>query len=192
MAFRWFFLLLALIATSGSGCSKTEKKANIPVEGGTYFSIRQFAKDQLDAYWGQPFTLQRIETVNGETDSAYISTYKMDWASVLKTFFESDISDPKYLGKYRFSMFDDDATDSRTYYYEAIEEDLFTRSLQIITNPYNDMIKSIYIETASNGRMGQRSQKLYYSPVKVIQIQEFESSALGKDKNSRIEYRFMY
>jgi hypothetical protein len=54
------------------------------------------------------------------------------------------------------------------------------------------MIKSIYIETASNGRMGERSQKLYYKPIKIIQIQEFESSALGKDINSRVEYRFMY
>jgi hypothetical protein len=173
-------------------CDKEDKKSAAPTDQGTYFSIRQFAKDQLDTYWGQPFTLQKIETINGKKDSALISTYKMDWASVLKTFFESDISDPKYLGKYTFSTFDDKSTDSRTYYYEANEPDLFTRSLQIITDPYNNVIKSIYIETAANGRMGERSQKLYYRPIKVIQIQEFESSAIGKDKRSIVEYRFLY
>jgi hypothetical protein len=192
MTLSLFRVLLAFTVLTVSACGKKEKEVNIPTDNGTYFSIRQFAKDQLDAYWGQPFTLQKTQTVNGKTDSAYISTYNMDWASVLKTFFESDISDPKYLGKYRFSMFDDESTDSRNYYYEAIDKDLFTRSLQIITNPYNDMIKSIYIETSSNGRMGQRSQKLYYKPIKIIQIQEFESLALEKDKSSRVEYRFMY
>lgn len=191
MIFRYFLLLFAIPALL-TACEKQEKKANPLEEGGTYFSIRQFAKDQLDTYWGQPFTLQKVRTVNGITDSALISTYKMDWAEVLKTFFESDISDPKYLGKYTFSTFEDQATDSRTYYYEANDKDLFTRSLQINTDPYNNMIKSIYIETASNGRMGQRSQKLYYKPIKVIQIQEFESSAIGKDKKSIIEYRFLY
>lgn len=175
-----------------ASCKKKESAPESPFSGATYFSIRQFGHDQFETYWGQPFTLQRFVTVNGKVDSAYVPAFQVDWAQVLMPFFEADISDPALVGKYRFSMFDDEATDSRTYFYEAIEDDLFTRSFQIITDPFTNAIKSIYIEAAEGDGAGRRSYKLFYQPVKVIQIQEFTSSNAGEDKSVRVEYRFLY
>lgn len=163
-----------------------------PAPKGSYFSIRQFTQDQFHTFGAQPFTIEKKVTLNGKTDSSLVSVLALDWPSILKTFFQSDISDPKFLGQYNFSVFDDDATTSRTYYYEAKTDGLFTRSLQIVTDPFTDKVKSIYIETAKNGRFSQKTQKLFYIPIKTIQIQEFESSFMSEDKNLRIEYRFLY
>jgi hypothetical protein len=168
-------------------CKKKEQKAPAP-EGGTYFSITQFADDQFRTYWGQPFTLVRTVWQQGRTDSAYVAAKDVDWAKVLEPFFKADISDPKFLGRYNFSVLNDDVTVSKTYYYEAKEEDLFTRSFQIITDPFTDKVKNIYIETRKGGEV----QKLYYTPLKLIQVQQFDKTLLGQEQNLRVEYRFLY
>lgn len=186
--------IIAVIALSVFAACKGKKAEENTAETGegTYFSIIQFTKDQLDTYWGQPFTLVKTVTLNGKTDSTYEQSLKMDWASVFKVFFESDIGKPKFLDKYKFSTFEDNATDSRIYYYEATEPELYTRSLQISTDPLNNKIKNIYIETKKNSSLTSKAQKLYYTPLKVIQIQETETGTGIKDRDLRVVYRFLY
>jgi hypothetical protein len=174
------WLLLAI-----GSCKKTEKSK--AASGGTYFSVTQFARDQFSTFSGQPYTLQKVVTLNGKVDSSFVQAMTLDWGSVLKPFFESDISDRKFLDQYNFNLFDDNATDSRNYFYEAKDKKLLTRNLQISTDPFNNRIKSIYVETEKNGKV----QKLFYRPLKLIQIQEYESSFLGTDKNLKVEYYFM-
>ena len=111
----------------------------------------------------------------------------MDWKSILQPFFASDISDKKYLDQYNFSLFEDDVTDTRTLMYEAKDTKLFTKLLQIVTDQENNKITSIYVETEKNGKL----QKLLYAPVKLIQIQEFETSVIGNDKALKVEYFFL-
>jgi len=181
------YLFPAMMVCLFLACSQKQKRRVIDVSGNSYFSVTQFANDQFRTFWGQPFTLQKFVTENGKTDSSLVSAYELDWAAALKPFFDADISDPRLVGKYNFSEVKDDATVSKTYFYEAKEKELFVRTLQIVTDPFTDKIKAIFIETEKSGR----TQKLYYKPIKVIQIQEYESSFLGKDKNLRIEYRFL-
>ncbi|MBS1588982.1 MAG: hypothetical protein JST52_05145 [Bacteroidetes bacterium] len=162
-----------------------EKPSNTP----HYFSIRQFANDQFRTYWGQPFSFEKTVIENGKmVDSSIVSAATLDWAKVLDPFFKTDISDPKYLEQYNFSEVDDDATVSKTYIYEAKDKSFFTRSVQITTDPFTGKIKSLFIETEKDGNQ----QKLYYKPLKVIQIQTYQSALLGKGKNIRTEYRFLY
>lgn len=183
-----YIILFALLMIESSGCKKGGKAPKEDQSGPTYFSVIQFADDQFRTYWGQPFTMLKIVYENGKTDSSFVAAKDVDWAKELAPFFRSDISKPGFLGQYNFSLLNDDATVSKIYYYEAINKDLFTRNLQIITDPFTDKVKTIYIETSENGKL----QKLYYTPLKVIQIQEFESSMIGGSENKRIEYRFLY
>ena len=183
-----FFTLLFSCKQSAKHSEQKGNADTLALDQGTYFSIREFAADQFRTYWGQPFTLEKIVIENGEKDSSLVPVSKIDWAKALKPFFDADIADAKFLNQYSFTELNDDATVSKTYYYEAKNEKLFTRNLQIVTDPFTGKIKSIFIETEKNGK----TQKLYYKPVKLIQIQEYESSFLGKDKNIRIEYRFLY
>lgn len=189
MIIRNVLVLLAVITLFS--CNKPDENSPAATElEGNYFSIKQFAMDQWSTYEGQPYTLEKVVQMNGKKDTTYISALDMDWASVLKVFFDSDISDKKYLERYNFSLFEDDATLTRNFYYEAKEKELFTRKLQIAADEETNKIRSIYIETAKNGTLNDLNQKLYYVPMKLIQIQEFEKSKTGPDKDIRIEYRF--
>jgi hypothetical protein len=189
--FAAFCLILSFFILSS--CQKKQEPKKTPYNGATYFSIIEYGSDQFRTYWGQPFSLQKVSVEDGKvTDSAIISARKMDWAKVLKPFFESDISHPKYLDQYSFSSVEDDLTNTRTYIYEAKNKQLFTQMLQIATDPFTNKIKSVFIETRDEDKFGGQTQKLFYIPVKLIQIQQFESSLLGKNKNIRTEYRFLY
>ena len=174
-----------------SGCKKNKQEETQDTDEGSYFSIRMFARDQFSVFGEQPFTLEKIVVLNGQRDSSMVHATDVDWAGVLRIFFEADISDKKFLDRYSFSVLEDDVTDTRTYLYEAKEEDLFTRSLQINADPVNNKIKSIYIETRKKDFWGSKQQKLFYIPIELIQIQEFQSPLIGSDRNLRIEYRFL-
>lgn len=184
--YRSFIFLFILLIIASCKNAK-DKKVSVDTSGATYFSITQFAADQFNTFGGQPYTLHKVVTLNGKVDSSFESALTMDWASILKPFLESDISNRKYLDQYNFSMFEDNITDTRNFFYEAKDPKLFTKKLQISSDALNNKIQSIYIETEKNGKV----QKLFYKPVKLIQIQEFESSFLGKDKDLKVEYIFM-
>lgn len=180
------YLLFTLLLLTVS-CKKKETNNEPNTANGNYFSIMQFAQDQFHLLWGQPYTFQKIVTLNGKSDSTFEKATDVDWATVLKPFFESDISDKKYLDQYNFTMFEDNTTETRNFFYEAKNKKLLTQKLQVTADLYNNKISAIYIETEKNGKV----QKLYYAPKKLIQIQEFETAFLGKDKNLKVEYYFM-
>lgn len=157
----------------------------------SYFSIRLFIDDQIDTYFGIPLTVYRISTMEGKKDSLLQSIDVVDWASVLGTFVATDISPRKFLGKYDFSVADDDVTGDRGFIYTAKDPDVFTRLLQINIDPSNNKITSIYIETERHDFWEDKSQKLLYVPLKVIQIQERENTLFSKARELRVEYRFL-
>lgn len=190
MIYRLFPALLFIICVSCKGSNPVPKNGS-NAGGGTYFSVKQFIKDQWDTYHGQPFGLRKTVYLDGKTDSSEISAYDMDWGTVFKTFFDTDISDPKFLDRYNFSSFSDDATDTQNFFYEAKEEGLFTRKLQISADNVNHKIRAIYIETAKKSKWSNFSQKLFYIPLKTISVQEFEWAKAGPSKELRVEYRFL-
>ncbi|RYE23765.1 MAG: hypothetical protein EOP51_09500 [Sphingobacteriales bacterium] len=187
----WFTVILAICFISCKPSATKPEEATATEEDGTYFSIKQFTQDQWNLYHGQPFGLQKFVYLNGKVDSAYVSAYDLDWAPIFRVFFATDISDKKFLGKYDFSKFADDATMTHNFYYEANDPNMFTRKLQISANDENGKVKSIYIETQKKGRWSGRSQKLFYMPRKVISIQEYEKTGPGTVKELRVEYRFL-
>jgi len=185
-------VLFTVICIAIFSCSP--KKAEVKPAGNpeaTYFSIAQFTVDQWNTYHGQPYGIEKTTYIDGKTDSTLLDAYSMDWAAVFKVFFATDISDPKFLGKYDFTMFEDNATSTRNFYYEAKDKELFTRKFQISADQFTDKVRSIYIETEKKTRWSTVTQKLLYMPLKVISIQEFEWSTGGEPKEMRVEYRFL-
>lgn len=185
----WLSVILMLFLFSCKPGSTV--KNDLDKNGGTYFSIKQFIADQWSLYHGQPFGLQKTVYVNGKTDTTLVSAYDVDWAAIFKVFFESDISDKKFLGKYSFSSFPDNATQTNNFFYEAKDDNLYTRKLQISADNISNRVRSVYIETQKKGRWSGRTQKLFYQPIKVISIQEYEKAGPGTVKELRIEYRFL-
>lgn len=187
-----FVLSISLFCFLSSSCTK-ELAAEQPVSlDSSYFSIRQFLADQIHTYYGNPFTFYRIVAMNDRVDSALVGVDKVDWASVFGTFNATDISARKCLGKYRFSVTDDNITGDRGFIYTATDPKLFTQILQINADPSNYKISSIYMETAKEDFWEKKTQKLLYVPLHVIQIQEKEDGLLTGPRETRVEYRFPF
>ncbi len=184
--------ILMLMLTVFS-CKKKIVEAPVAVTDTTqtYFSIKGFLKDQVILLSGQPYSLNEFITRDGKTDSDMVNFYTMDLGYVLKTFIATDISNPEFLGKYRFSNFEEASTGNRTLMYEAKEPDLFTRTFSFSVDPTNDRILSLYVETSKKVSGGHLHQRLLYIPLKTIQIQEDEGATFSKTRNLRVEYRFL-
>ena len=186
----YIILIISTVLLVGS-CSKEGATTRQVPKDSTYFSIRQFEADQIQLYSGTPYSLYRISYLNNEKDTTIVNFMNMDWASIFRTFNATDISDPKFLGHYNFAAYDDETTGTRSYTYTAADDKLFTRMFQINTDPTNDKITSIYIETAKQSFLGSTSQKLLYVPLRIIQIQESVHNLIGPTRNLRVDYRFM-
>jgi hypothetical protein len=192
MNYRRVFKAAYLVAASLSmaACQRYVARNEIVNDRNTYFSIKQFAADQIHTYGQQPFSMFRINKLNGTTDTTLSNFINMDWAPIFRSFGETDISDKKFLGQYDFSVYDESITGRRILSYTAKNNKLLTRLLQIAADPTNNKITSIYIETAQNDFWGSQSQKLLYVPLRVIQIQKSRHGLLGKAWDLNTEYRF--
>lgn len=182
--------LILLFALALSAC-KTKEDTTVSSNGEGYFSIVQFAQDQWDTFHGQPYNLSKKVYFNGAVDSSLVIATDMEWSPILKVFFETDISDPKYVGKYKFSSFKDRTTTSNNFYYEAKDPKVYTKKLHITVDYFTDRITSIFIEAERDTRLGTKNVKLFYTPMETISIQEKETSKTGEEKDLRIVYEFL-
>jgi hypothetical protein len=186
-------IFISFIGLFSSACKKkkeaTDEFADVK---GNYFSINQFIVDQWNNFPGPTCVLYRNVRVNDKTtDSSYVTTDKLDWTPIFKTFAASDISDRKFLGKYKFTQFDDPQDETHNFFYQANDEDLFTQKLLITLDMYNMKVRGIYIETYKKTATNESTEKLYYAPLKTIQIQTDEKPVFGSRKHTVANYDFM-
>lgn len=183
-----FFTVLTLASCNSEYVSSTGKGID---SAGTYYSINTFTRDQWDMYYGQPYVLEKVAILNGKRDSSLVPIGDIDWGPILKIFSATDISNKKFLGQYEFSLFDNNMAASKVFYYQAKNPKLFTQVLEINVDPFNSRIRSIYIETAKHSFWNDKTQKLYYAPLKTLQIQETETPFMGEKKELKVTYKFM-
>jgi len=189
--FGWFLIIILLPVFVGS-CKKKEATGDYSDVKGTYFSIKQFELDQWNTWSGEPFLITKTVTINKKTDSSLTNSDTINWAPIFKTFAESDISDRKFLGKYNYNEFGDPKDNTLNLFYQAKEDEdeLFTRKLLITADRDTRKITGIYIETFKKYFGGERTEKLYYNPMKTIQIQTDDKPLLGSKKFTVTEWTF--
>ena len=181
-----FFVVLSLLFTFSS-CKENGPDLLADVKG-NYFSIKHYILDEWSTHAGEPITFKRTLKVNGKTDSSFQSAEQVDWVPLIKTFSETEISDRKYLGMYKFSQYDDDFDNTHNFIYIAGNKDLFTQKL-LITIDINTMkVRGIYIETFKSTFFNECTQKLYYNPGKIIQVQQYDNPKLGSKKEMVLKY----
>jgi hypothetical protein len=190
---RLKFLVTIAVSLSLLGFKEKQKSTSAKEEDvATYFSIKDFFKDQWNTRRGSPYTLLRIVTLNGKTDSAFVDLDSTLWFSLKAKFDAADIGDRKFLDQYNFDLLEDDVSETRYLHYEAKNPELFMRKMDIGADQFTNLVKSVYIETREGGKAFERSQKLQYIPDRIFQIQEYEKSAAAPEKNLKIEYRYNY
>lgn len=182
--------IVTLLLMSSLACKK-KAEPKYDTSKGTYFSIRDFARDQWSTFGGQPFVINQFTTLNGKRDSVLISALELKWSAVFKTFFETDISEPKFLDRYQFDNFLEETTQSRTFSYTAKDPELYTQKLQITIDNFTGKIRNIYIEAQKASFWNKQTKKLLYTPVRVLQIQEHNEPLIGQSKDLIIEYKFL-
>jgi hypothetical protein len=139
--------------------------------------------------------MKTVKINDGQTDTSYTNSDTISWAPIFKTFFETDISDTSFLGKYKYTQFPDDQDGTMNLFYEVADPDddeLFTRKLLITVDQQTRRVRGIYIETLKKDILsGDRIQKLYYSPMKTIQIQTENKPVFGSSTHTIEQYDFM-
>lgn len=182
-AFLFCFLILSLVSCKN-------KTIAIDEDAATYFSIKQFLDDQWENRKDIPFTLTKIATMNGETDSSYIGLDSVLWENIRAKFDPTDISEPKFLNQYEISSFEEETMDYTTLRYQAKTKKQFTQVLNIDIDNFNNRVRAIYIETLKENAIYKKTEKLLYIPDDLIQIQEFEKSVVSPEKNMKLSFRF--
>ncbi len=184
-------VLIAVFAILFSSCKDKKEKEDFSDIKGNYFSIDQFIRDEWNTFHGEGFTIIKTVRKDNKTDSSYTTSDTLNWGNIFKVFHETEISDRKFLGKYKFTQFDDNADDTHNFFYEAEDEELFTQKLLITISQENAKVKGIYIETSKKTIWGNTIQKLYYNPLKTIQIQTDYKPMIGSKEFTVVQYDFM-
>lgn len=180
------FPFITLLLLAGLSACKDKKKNPGGEEG--YMSVRQFLDDQWNTMQGQPFTYTRIINLNGIRDTSFVPLDDQLWKTIRTPFDAADISSPKFLGKYNFSVAEDPVNGLVNFNYEAKSPEEYVQKMIVVMDGFNHRAKSIYIETLKKSNVYYRSQKLNYIPGRSILIQEFEKSAAAPQKDLRIIY----
>lgn len=183
----WFLLACSCKETQKSTSTDTETENRE-----TYFSVSQFLDDQWANRSGLPYTLQRIATINGQSDTAYVLLDSVLWKNIRAPFDDADIGTAAFLDKYKFEFFEDETTEQNNYIYQAKDQDLLMQKMVIGADMFTDMVRSVYIETNDSRKGYTRTQKLSYFPDQTIQIQEFEKSSATPEKDLIIIYKYKY
>ena len=157
-------------------------------EKGTYFSIKQYILDEWESHMGETLAFTKTIRQNGKTDTSYTNVELMNWPEILEPFIASDISDKKFLGKYTFSQFDDEMDNTHNLMYMANGDEMFVQKLLITLDATTIKVRGIYIETHKKVLWSTTTKKLFYSPVRTIQIQEYSKPLLGSKKEIITQY----
>jgi hypothetical protein len=184
-------LIILLLSVCILSCKKKEEGEDYSKVRGNYFSIRQFALDEWNTFQGEPMVIVKTVKTNGKTDSSYTNSDTLNWNPIFETFFKTDISDRKFLGKYNFNQFDDNVDQTHNFFYQAIDRDEYTQKLLITIDQQTQKVTGIYIETLEHTFWDDKIQKLFYSPMKTIQIQTDDKPKFGSKKYSVLQYDMM-
>ena len=181
-----FAILIFVIAS----CNKKKEDPNQKIEG-TYFPVVKYFRQQWKMIADQPYSYMKVENEKEHTDTSYVSGDSMEWVGIIKAFCDADISDKKYIGHYDFSSYEVPDFEGLAWTYEAKDDNLFTQRLDIIFNLQMTKVLSIYIETKKVSTFSTQTQKLYYSSLKTIQIQQYKKSIFGSEEGKSVSYYFM-
>ncbi|MBE7171933.1 MAG: hypothetical protein INR73_15195 [Williamsia sp.] len=158
-----FFLILLLLHACQNG-PENKGAAN-------FFPVVSFIEGQVHHVDSLQPTIQKLTTVNNQTDTFPIETGAFD--SLSKEFTTPDINDPALSKYYKENSFADQTIASVTLTYAATNKDLPLQRLDVIIHPdpvANDRVQSIYMERGTQVKDTLVLKKLYWRTDRNFQI----------------------
>jgi len=175
-------LIFALLFTSifFLACKSTTTDNNAAVAGSdsteTYFSIRQFLNNQWTLLKVEPIVFLKIVEEDGKIDSTYVPLDSALFESISAPFIAGDISNPEFVGKYKYSASEDRSMDMIFLQYDALDETLICRNLLISASAESGRIATVYMETQHSSFWSTTIHKMTFTKTDAIVIREFSKS----------------
>ena len=180
------FLATILCASSCNTTPGSAEKGEVKEE--PVFPVGDFLRAQLHIVDSLKMPVTRYRQGPDGSDTTAIT---LEETKVLAApFFEHDISQIRYKGKYRESSFADQSIPSITFVYEAQEVDLPLRRVDVVLKPdpaSSDKVRTIYMEKSYLVGNTAVEEKLYWKADHFYQVIKSSTSPQGKSTLSQLK-----
>lgn len=118
-------------------------------------------------------------------DSSDIPFSKVPWLEITTLIADANLQKESLNNKYSISILSDSMANTRTLYYEALDPDVPTRTLSIISSLADDKVQNIYFDYIEKGFLKSKNARVLLIPEKLIQIQ-------NRDKEQTVVDSYYY
>jgi len=141
------FILITLLSITLFSCNQNKNNVDqqeLPSNDSTvFYPIHEYFVNQIKSVDSTSPTIKMVTTINGQKDSATISTQQFD--KLAQAFLENDIADKSIKKYYKQSIFQDQTTQSITFNYTTVNTSLPVQSLDILLDTITQEVKRVFI-----------------------------------------------
>jgi hypothetical protein len=160
----YFFFLLSLLSCNSSPTVKAENddinKIFFPIAGSILAELKEI--DSL------PVAIIKYTSNGIQSDTVIFSKEKMRY--VADELLTPDISLPEYKKFYTETVFLDNTINTITMSYTTISDQPVIRKIEVMINPENEKVKSIYVEKLQNSPDSNVLRKMIWTTGKNLQV----------------------
>lgn len=160
--------LLLLLLVCAFGFYSCKEKTYLGESFTNYPDLKKILQDT----WDQevPYNYMKITFADGKKDSLVVPQNEMPWNEINGLFENANFHSEKLDKHYTINVMLDSITESQTLFYETLEPEDFTQSLDIVSSAESSAVNSIYIKINANGYLDAKTIKVLYIPKELIQI----------------------
>ncbi len=179
---RACFLFMLLL---GLSCDRVTEASTAEGDAPAFYDLAGFIDDEVERLSGQPLTVEKTITLNGETERQEIDA--LDFGTDLRLFAGADINKNAWRDKYRV----EEKTLSgrhRLTRYVALDSTLTTRLLEVEEDRGETRRLRIVRHTGtvlSDGR-----SQLEYEPARGYSVATQQDNRFGRDVDALVEVRW--
>lgn len=138
-------LLFVAVTMILQGCNDFQATEENQAKTGKYFDLAGLISSQVERLNYEQPRVNKKALVDGQEEKLTLD--KIDWKKELSLFVKADINKPKLLGRYATNQFANDAGDMVTQYKLNTENVSGIIKMEVVKDPNNNGLKSIFIES---------------------------------------------
>lgn len=148
-----------------------------------YPDMNVIIKDNLVGFKTFPKSFTLVTTQGTQRDTQQVPAANLDWAYYENTLRKTNIFSKSFDRKYKIEALNDDMTATVTYLYQANDLSCKTKKINVITDMFDNSVKSIYVEYEDPGFFTSEYYKILFVYGKSLQIQERRKQPFQKMKS---------
>lgn len=165
---RGVFLMVWIVSVGFFAC---QQKTYL---GEVYTNYPDLNKILTDT-WDQevPYNYLKVTLSATKKDSVMLRSNEMPWEEINVLFQKANFHDEKLDKHYTIDVFvDDSISQTNTMFFESLEPEDFTQSLNIVSGIESSVLNNLYFTTGAAEFLNAKSVKVLYIPKELLQIQK--------------------